>query len=150
MKNITEIENGLIVKPKEGHEIDLEKSDLKEGKIVFKKIESKYPMRFGQITEKRLNNILHYTNDYFEDIDFLNDLLLFGQLVQTCQEWNKIDGFEPTIGKDMGTLVVRRSGIEANGGSWAVNKVLAFKDEKTAQLFLSTFKNELEQVKHLL
>ena len=44
--NINPDTSEIKITPKEGFEIDLENSDLKNGKVVFKEVEKKYPNKF--------------------------------------------------------------------------------------------------------
>ena len=45
--NINPNTSEINITPKEGFEIDMENSDLKNGKVVFKEVKSKYPSKFG-------------------------------------------------------------------------------------------------------
>ena len=51
--NINPDTSEINITPKEGFEIDLEKSDLKNGKVLLKEVEKKYPDRF--IIPKKIN-----------------------------------------------------------------------------------------------
>ena len=44
--NINPDTSEINITPKEGFEIDLENSDLKNGKVVFKEVKEKYPNEF--------------------------------------------------------------------------------------------------------
>ena len=134
----------------EGYEIDIETSNLKEGKISFKKIESKYPMKFEDVLKVYEFYIDGNTkNNSFITEKFGQDLLLFGQLVQTCREWNKIDGWENKWNEYKGVIICTNNCVAIHA-VYNISTPIAFKDEKTAELFLSTFRTELEQVKELL
>jgi len=120
----------MIITPPAGYEIDREKSTFDE--IIFKEVKCKYPIELSHMTP-----------------DLNIQLILFGRLVQTCREWNKIDGFENKCGISKVCLLninnnVRSAALEETG------KPIAFKDHKTAELFIKTFRTELEQVKELL
>ena len=121
----------IKITPPEGYEIDRDKSTFEE--IIFKEIRAEYPKKIV----------------FQWEIKFEYKLVLFGQLVQTSLEWNRIDGFENKCGNQKFCLYNYKNniGIEVLTDT---NNPIAFKDRKTAELFIETFRTELEQVKELL
>lgn len=136
MNEITQTENGFIFKPKYGQEIDLEKSDLSKGVVVFKEVKQKYPMEL--VPESMVLSIA----------DKLN---LFGRLVLTCREWNRIDGFG-NDDEDRYAIRIRsiKGELKVTFGNFVNNTPTAFKYQPTAELFQSTFNKELQEVKEFL
>ena len=144
--NINPDTSEINITPKEGFEIDLENSDLKNGKVLFKEVEKKHPTEFGldfyrhgNITKKSLSL------KYAEKLDILDTLLCIRD------EYNRIDGFE--------------EGFIFEEDNWCVsnwrntldveffrneNKIMHFGKEETAKLFLKNFEKQLEQVKEFL
>lgn len=118
----------------EGYEIDKENSTFE--KIVFKEVKCKYTK------ELIYPNFINSTSDYY----------LFFKLVETCKEWNRIDGFVADWSdSNQFKLSVECSNNELRIESWIfTSKPLYFKTKETAELFIETFKEEIEQVKHLI
>ena len=128
--------------PQEGYEIDLEKSDLKNGKVLFKEVEKKYSDVFG-IPDK-ITKIGLYTK-YATKLSILDTLLCLRD------EYNRIDGFTEgfRFGKEDWciTNVNNIIGID----SWINNnRIMHFGKEETSELFLKNFEEQLEQIKELL
>lgn len=133
-KNMTPKE--LQITAPEGWEIDREKSTL--DKIIFKEVKQKYPMEV--VPESMVLSIAYKLN-------------LFGRLVLTCREWNRIDGWEnkPTNSERAAIQYKRNKEIIVDSDcGWTSNTVIAFKDHQAAELFLSTFNKELQEVKEFL
>ena len=124
----------LQITAPEGWEIDREKSTL--DKIIFKEVKQKYPMDFMDI-KLSVNG-------------FSTKLNLFGRLVLACREWNRIDGFENESITKRGVICRYDNCIKAEMWDSRYNAVLVFKDQSTAELFLSTFNKELQEVKEFL
>lgn len=122
----------LQITAPEGWEIDREKSTL--DKIIFKEVKEKYPMDLGIS---------------LQTVDFHDKLNLFGRLVLTCREWNRIDGFENDANNIKQAIILDYKTVCVSGFS-SNNRAIAFKDYQTAEKFLSTFKKELEEVKEFL
>jgi hypothetical protein len=134
----------INITPKEGFEIDLENSDLKNGKVVLKEVEKKYPNRFNipkiiNVEEVILSEI------YARKLDILDILLCLRD------EYNRIDGFE--------------EGFRFGEENWGIinhdnklvflelfkqNSLIHFGKEETAELFLKNFEKQLEQIKEFL
>ena len=53
--NINPDTSEINITPKEGFEIDLENSDLKNGKVLFKEVENKYPNAFFIVKKHMVN-----------------------------------------------------------------------------------------------
>ena len=143
--NINPDTSEINIKPKEGYEIDLENSDLKNGKVFFKEVEKKYPNKF--VIPKIINvEEVILSEIYARKLDILDILLCLRD------EYNRIDGFKEgfrfgvnnnwCITNINNTLYVDNWGIN--------NKIMHFGKEETAELFLKNFKEQLEQVKEFL
>lgn len=156
----------LKIQIPDGHEIDLTNSDLLEGVVKFKPIEKKLPTKWED---------LGYIDGYYIgstsmvfDIDsdtarksnrntwpteeLAKASLALCQLVRFRDIYN--EGWEP----DWGCPLESKFSIKGNGYDLnysiivhgLTHSVLAFKDRKTANLFLETFKDLLEEAKPLL
>ena len=129
--------------PKEGFEIDLENSDLKNGKVLFKEVEKKYSDVFG-IPDK-ITKIGLYTK-YATKLSILDTLLCLRD------EYNKIDGF--TEGFRFGVnnnWCITNINNTLDVDYWGINnKIMHFSKQETAKLFLKNFKEQLETVKEFL
>ena len=82
--NINPDTSELNIIPQEGFEIDLENSDLKNGKVVFKEVEKKYPTEFKDLG----TDTFKLSTKYGHKLSILNTLLHFRD------EYNRIDGFD--------------------------------------------------------
>ena len=143
--NINPYTSEINITPKEGYEIDLENSDLKNGKVFFKEVEKKYPNKF--VIPKIINvEEVILSEIYARKLDILDILLCLRD------EYNRIDGFKEgfrfgvnnnwCITNINNTLYVDNWGIN--------NKIMYFGKEKTAELFLKNFEKQLEQIKEFL
>ena len=140
--NINPYTSEINITPKEGFEIDIENSDLKNGKVILKKVKEKYPSEFKDLG----TNTFKLSTKYGHKLSILNTLLHFRE------EYNRIDGFNEgfrfgvnnnwCITNINNTLYVDNWGIN--------NKIMHFGKEETAELFLKNFKEQLEQVKEFL
>ena len=76
----------------------------------------------------------------------------FAQLVETCREWNRIDDFVPDWENDGQPKygIFYASGKLGSLYAEKMSYSLHFMSHETAQLFLNTYRTEIEQVKHLL
>ena len=132
--------------PQEGYEIDLEKSDLKNGKVIFKEVEKKYSSEFYYSNERHGETIdTPLSETYAEKLEILDTLLCLRD------EYNRIDGF--TEGFNIGRKYWCIDNFEnkINLSTWsAYNKIMYFRKEETAKLFLKNFKEQLETVKEFL
>jgi hypothetical protein len=139
----------------EGYEIDQTNSTFEL--IKFKKIESKYPTKIKDIRDRhyyimssmvRKSEDGHYVENMFTEKD-CEEHLAFIQVDMLCQAWNKIDEFENKCGVDRVCIYNLDNKLDTITYT-DTNKALSFKDHKTAELFLSTFRELLETCKRLL
>ena len=139
--NINPDTSEINITPKEGFEIDLENSDLKNGKVILKAVKEKYPSEFKDLG----TNTFKLSTKYGHKLSILNTLLHFRD------EYNRIDGFEEgfrfgeknwCIGNDDNELLLL--------GLFNQNSPMHFGKEETAELFLNNFEEQLEQVKEFL
>lgn len=80
-----------------------------------------------------------------------NKYLKFAELVETCREWNRIDGLPDLDSGIRKYGVVYRSAEGIITGSTGYSSYpLHFQDRDTANLFLETFRTEIESVKDLI
>lgn len=142
--NINPDTSEINIKPKEGFEIDLENSDLKNGKVILKAVKEKYPDRF--IIPKKINvEEVILSEIYARKLDILDILLCLRD------EYNRIDGFEEgfRFGK-INYCIYNHTG-KLTLSSWInVNKIMCFGKKETAKLFLKNFEKQLEQIKEFL
>ena len=144
--NINPDTSEINIKPKEGYEIDLENSDLKNGKVLFKEVEKKYPNEFG-FDFYRHGNIKRkvLSETYAEKIEILDTLLCLRD------EYNRIDGFSECFrfGEDNWCISNWRNKLDFEFFR-NENKIMYFGKEETAELFLKNFEEQLEQIKEFL
>jgi hypothetical protein len=136
----------LEIIPKEGFEIDLDNSDLKNGKVLFKEIEEKYPSEFIYASNRQgETEEIYLSQKYGDKLEILDTLLCIRD------EYNRIDGFT--------------EGFRFGERNWCIinddnkldfyclrnnNGKMHFGKKETAKLFLENFKEQLETVKELL
>ena len=142
--NINPDTSEINITPKEGFEIDLEKSDLKNGKVLLKEVEKKYPDRF--IIPKKINiEEVILSEIYAHKLDTLDILLCLRD------EYNRIDGFTEGFRFVKGMHCIENfNGKLELDLSFYSNKLMFFIKEETAKLFLKNFEEQLEQVKEFL
>ena len=139
--NINPDTSEINITPKEGFEIDLENSDLKNGKVVFKEVKEKYPTEFKDLG----TDTFKLSTKYGHKLSILNTLLHFRD------EYNRIDGFEEgfRFGEDNWCISNWRNKLDFEFFR-NENKIMYFGKEETAELFLKNFEKELEQIKEFL
>ena len=139
--NINPDTSEIKITPKEGFEIDLENSDLKNGKVVFKEVKEKYPTEFKDLG----TDTFKLSTKYGHKLSILNTLLHFRD------EYNRIDGFEEgfRFGEDNWCITNYKNKL--NISCWTLlNGIMHFGKEETAKLFLKNFEEQLEQIKEFL
>ena len=144
--NINPDTSEINITPKEGFEIDVEKSDLKNGKIILKEIESKYPSEFRYSFNRNglLSNI-SVSEKYADKLKTLDTLLCLRD------EYNRIDGFEEGFRLGEENWCIENYNNKLDLDYWERrNRIMHFGKEETAKLFLKNFKNQLEQIKEFL
>ena len=144
--NINPDTSEINIKPKEGFEIDLENSDLKNGKVLFKEVKEKYPDRFYYDFEEYGATVnFESSKKYAKKLDVLDTLLCLRD------EYNRIDGFTEgfRFGEDNWTISIWEKNLDIDIYS-SSNKVIHFGKKETAELFLHNFKEQLEQIKEFL
>lgn len=130
--------------PQEGFEIDLENSDLKNGKVVFKEVEKKYPNRFRVPKIINVEEVI-LSEIYARKLDILDILLCLRD------EYNRIDGFKEGFRFVEGMYCIENfDGKLTLDSSCYSNKIMHFGKEETAKLFLNNFEEQLETVKEFL
>ena len=130
--------------PQEGYEIDLENSDLKNGKVLFKEVEKKYPDVFALPKIINLDG-LYVSKKYAEKLDILHNLLCLRD------EYNRIDGFTEGFIFNKDNWCITNYNNQFYLSKWeSSSKIMHFGKEETAELFLKNFKKQLEQIKEFL
>ena len=139
--NINPDTSEINITPKEGFEIDIENSDLKNGKVLLKEVEKKYPSEFKDLG----TNTFKLSTKYGHKLSILNTLLHFRD------EYNRIDGFEQGFRFGEENWCISYFDNKLDLDYWIrSNKQMHFGKEKTAKLFLNNFEEQLEQVKEFL
>ena len=139
--NINPDTSEINITPKEGFEIDLENSDLKNGKVLLKKVKEKYPSEFKDLG----TNTFKLSTKYGHKLSILNTLLHFRD------EYNRIDGFTEGFRFVKGMHCIENfNGKLELDLSFYSNKIMYFIKEETAKLFIDNFEEQLEQVKEFL
>ena len=144
--NINPDTSELNIIPQEGFEIDLENSDLKNGKVIFKEVDKKYPneciydfKRHGEIKGMPLSQKYCYKLEILDTLLCLRD------------EYNRIDGFTEGFRFEEDNWCISYFDNELTLDYWIrSNKIMYFIKEETAKLFLKNFEEQLEQVKEFL
>ena len=144
--NINPDTSEINITPKEGFEIDVENSDLKNGKVVFKEVEKKYPNEFmydsnrhGEMTCKDLSET------YAHKLDKLDILLCLRD------EYNRIDGFKEGFRCREINWCITNYNNQFYLSKWeSSSKIMHFGKEETAKLFFKNFEEQLEQIKEFL
>ena len=142
--NINPDTSEIKITPKEGFEIDLENSDLKNGKVVFKEVEKKYPNKF--VIPKIINvEEVILSEIYARKLDILDILLCLRD------EYNRIDGFTEGFMFSRDNWCISNYCNKLNISCWSLpNGIMHFRKEETAELFLKNFEEQLEQIKEFL
>lgn len=142
--NINSDTSEINITPKEGYEIDLENSDLKNGKVVFKEVEKKYPNKF--VIPKIINvEEVILSEIYARKLDILDILLCLRD------EYNRIDGFEEGFIFNKDNWCISNYCNKLNISCWTLpNGIMHFGKEETAKLFIKNFEKQLEQIKEFL
>ena len=139
--NINPDTSEINITPKEGFEIDLENSDLKNGKVLLKKVKEKYPSEFKDLG----TNTFKLSTKYGHKLSILNTLLHFRD------EYNRIDEFTEGFRFEEENWCVSNYKNKLNISCWTLpNGIMHFGKEETAELFLKNFKEQLETVKEFL
>jgi archaellum component FlaF (FlaF/FlaG flagellin family) len=139
--NINTNTSEINITPKEGFEIDLENSDLKNGKVVFKEVKEKYPTEFKDLE----TDTFKLSTKYGHKLSILNTLLHFRD------EYNRIDGFEEGFRFREDNWCISNYYNKLNISCWTLpNGIMHFGKEETAKLFLKNFEKQLEQIKEFL
>lgn len=139
--NINQDTSEINITPKEGFEIDLEKSDFKNGKVLLKKVKEKYPSEFKDLG----TNTFKLSTKYGHKLSILNTLLHFRD------EYNRIDGFEEGFRFGEDNWCIENYNNKLDLDYWERrNKIMHFGKKETAELFLKNFEEQLEQVKEFL
>ena len=137
----------LNIIPLEGFEIELENSDLKNGKVLFKEVENKYPNAFfycekthGKLIKTRLSP------------KYANKLSILDTLLCLRDEYNRIDGFEEGFRFGVNNnWCISNNNNTLDFNDWSRNnKIMHFGKKETAKLLLKNFEKELEQIKEFL
>lgn len=130
-----------IIEIPEGHTIEKIGENsyrIVKAKMDMSDFESKYPMELVSLSILKPK--------------LMNKYETFIRLVETCKEWNRIDGFEADW-DDFFTVKwcilndKNRITIDFLRGS---SRPLHFEHRSTAELFLNTFREEIELVKDLI
>ena len=144
--NINPDTSEINITPKEGFEIDVKNSDLKNGKVIFKEVDKKYPneciydfKRHGEIKGMPLSQKYGYKLEILDTLLCLRD------------EYNRIDGFTEGFRFVKGMHCIENfNGKLELDLSFYSNKIMYFIKEETAKLFIDNFEEQLEQVKEFL
>ena len=139
--NINPDTSEINITPKEGFEIDLEKSDLKNGKVVLKEVDKKYPTEFKELG----TDTFKLSTKSGHKLSILNTLLHFRD------EYNRIDGFEEGFRFVEDNWCIENYNNKLDLDYWERrNRIMHFGKEETAKLFLKNFEEQLEQIKEFL
>lgn len=142
--NINPDTSEINIIPQEGFEIDLENSDLKNGKVLFKEVDKKYPDVFALPKIMNLEE-LYMSEKYAKKLDILDTLLCLRD------EYNRIDGFTEGFRFSKDNWCITNYNNQFYLSKWEYSsKIMHFGKKETAELFLKNFKEQLEIVKEFL
>lgn len=144
--NINPETSEINITPKEGFEIDLENSDLINGKVLLKQVESKYPSNF-EYDHKRDGKTAYWSlsEKYADKLNTLDTLLCLRD------EYNRIDGFEEGFRFEEKNWCIENYNVKlALNTAYYCSKLMHFGKKETAELFLKNFEEQLETVKEFL
>lgn len=142
-----------------GYKID--KLDTTTG-IITLKPEIKYPesitdinrpyymSSMGTIEEVRPSTT--QTPNHTSSKKLLRDMCILAQLIDLRDAWNAVDGFVPDFTDDNVAkycIMVFNDEIRTRT-NYQLQSILAFGSAQTRDLFLETFKDMIEKVKHLI
>lgn len=134
----------INITPEEGFEIDIENSDLRNGKIILKEVEDKYPTEF----KTKIENIHHGIG---VSLKYGNELEVLNKLLCLRDEYNSIDGFEEGFRFEEENFCIENfDGKLALDISYYSSKLMHFGKEESAKLFFKNFEKQLETVKEFL
>ena len=138
-----------------------------EAETEIKPIIERYPLTYQKCLNKNSNKKLYYMQsstgvisinteqsrscfNYAHTEKIAKAMSVLNQLIFICNEWNKIDNFTPTFGDN-----ICNHTIWLSSNKWYIctlrkdNQIFSFKTAATAEKFLETQKDLLEQVKPL-
>ena len=82
---------------------------------------------------------------------YANKLSILDTLLCIRDEYNRIDGFEEGFNLGRKHWCIDNFENKVNLSTWsAYNKIMYFRKEETAKLFLKNFEKQLEQIKEFL
>ena len=143
--NINPDTSEINITPKEGFEIDIENSDLKNGKVILKEVEKKYPNKITDLLKLTPLKPKAMSEKYGDKLEILD------MLICLRDEYNRIDGFEEGFRFVEENWCVSNYKNKLNISCWTLpNGIMHFGKEETTKLFLKNFKEQLEQVKEFL
>ena len=151
----------------EGHEIDLERSNLSQGLVYFKKVEDKYPTRFED-----LGTIKGYWIDSTSDLRSIDAIpavsgnrntfpqekqalavRALSQLLQLRQRYLEIAGYKDWVpdytDSSIKYIIVCEKDKIYNTAA-CFQRTISFPTQRLRDLFLTNFKDLLEIAKPLL
>lgn len=145
-----------------GHEIDIEKSDISKGVVVFKEVTKKYPISVKDIDRPffidAFGDILRGGGIGYQGVNQVSTkeraeaLIALIQLVELRDAWNKIDDFEAdwTDRNESKYCIINRAGkVEIEEMlTWVTP--LSFGSAETSELFFEAFRDLIEKAKEFL
>lgn len=152
----------------EGHEIDLEKSNLSQGLVYFKKVEDKYPTKFED-----LKTIYGFWIDSSSDLRSIGStpavsgnrntfpeekqalaIRALAQLLQLRQRYLEIAGYKDWVpdytDSSIKYIIVCEKDKIYNSTAACFQRTISFPTQRLRDLFLTNFKDLLEIAKPLL
>jgi hypothetical protein len=129
---------------------------INETEVQLVPKQQKYPMKIEDIQRRYMINHVFKVNEYSGNYNHCSSeataekFAAMIQLKELCDAWNRIDNFTPNFYGNVHWCIEKWvSGIELNNRI-SLFKPLAFKDKETAKLFLTTFRDLIEQAGDLI
>lgn len=123
-----------------GHEIDQEKSNLSEGKIVFREVKKALPKKYRDLKPSEFN----IPTDIKDAQVAMEMLFLLREVYRDGwkPDWN--DGYQPKY-----TIYFRRNDKFANDTNYEIHRFLSFQSPEIKDEFLKNFRDLIETAKPL-
>lgn len=151
----------INITPPEGYEIDKDKSTFE--KIVFKKVEFKFPLSIIDIPNRKwyinsagsIHELIDSPCSDSKDINSMSSSKLAHQILQLIElielrdAWNQ--GWKPDFSnsKQKFQIMCFDNYIDKRN-TFSVSRILTFKSSKIRSDFLDTFRSKIELVKELI
>ena len=152
----------LEIKPEEGYEIDLEKSDITKGIIEFKKIKKVYPTTLDELKSTQDDSTLYFIDENvnlhttttivvkkhrfsFSSKELAEAFIILADLIRFRDEYR--DGWQPDWKSECPKEYISSfKGIVTTDTNYSLSRLFSFETEEIRDIFYTNFTKKLEQV----